>query len=78
MVSAFIFAQVMGSGVNFSTIHNAIHAIEGVKTVHFVAGPTDIIIYVETGDQRSLMETVGKIRAVNGVSSTDTRVVLPV
>jgi DNA-binding Lrp family transcriptional regulator len=78
MVSAFIFAQVSGSGADVAAIHNALHAIGGVKTVHFVAGPIDIILYVETADPKSLMETVGKIRAVKGVSSTDTRIVLPV
>lgn len=77
MVSAFIFAQVSGSGVNVSEIHNALHAVEGVKTVHFVAGPIDVVIYVEAVDMASLMRTVGRIRTTNGVTSTDTRIVLP-
>jgi nitrate reductase NapAB chaperone NapD len=78
MVSAFVFAQVAGANVNISQIHTALHAIEGVKTVHFVAGPTDIILFVETNDQPALMAAVGKIRSVQGVASTDTRIVLPI
>jgi hypothetical protein len=58
-------------------LHDAMHAVGGVKTVHFVAGPTDMVVFVETGDMMGLMEAVGKIRGLKGVASTDTRIVLP-
>lgn len=80
MVSAFILIQV-ASAVGWSNtpaIHNALHAVPGVKTVHFLTGPTDIILYVEATSNEVLMDILGKVRAVKGVGSTDTRVVLPV
>ena len=80
MVAAFILIQVasaVGWG-NAPTIHTALHAVPGVKTVHFLTGPTDIIVYAEAPSQEALMDLLGKVRAVKGVGSTDTRVVLPV
>ncbi len=80
MMSAFIFIQFAASGgmTNARAAHDALHAVRGVKTVHFVAGPTDIIVFVDAADQNALMETVGAIRGVPGVASTDTRIVLPI
>ena len=79
MIAAFILIQVasaVGWG-NAPTIHSSLHAVPGVKTVHFLTGPTDIIIFVEAPNHEALMEMVGKVRSVKGVGSTDTRVVLP-
>ena len=56
-------------------LHDALHAVAGVKTVHFIAGPTDIVVFVDAADQPALGETLGKIRALNGVAGTDTRIV---
>ena len=75
MASAYILAQVGGGGGSAMEIHNGLHAIPGVKTVHFVAGPTDLIIFAEAADQAGLIEIVGKMRGVPGVASTDTRIV---
>jgi nitrate reductase NapAB chaperone NapD len=79
MMAAFVFIQVsaLGSWADAVKVHKALHAVPGVKTVHFVAGPTDVIVYLEAADQNALMETVGKLHAVKGVGSTDTRIVLP-
>ena len=79
MTSAFVFIQVSipGGMADANAIHKALHAVEGVKTVHFLAGPTDAIAFVEVADQAAMMQTVGKLRAVKGVASTDTRIVLP-
>ena len=60
-----------------SRTHGALHAVSGVKTIHFVAGPTFLIDFVEAADQTALMEALGKLRAVKGVASTDTRIVMP-
>ncbi len=80
MMAAFIFIQVgeLRDRAGVRALHDALHAIAGVQTVHFVAGPTDVVAFVEAADQAALMETVGKIRGTKGVASTDTRIVLPV
>jgi nitrate reductase NapAB chaperone NapD len=80
MMSAFVLIQMAASGgwKDARALHDALHAIAGVQTVHFLAGPTDIIIFVEAADQTALMDALGKIRTVKGVASTDTRVVWPV
>ncbi len=79
MMSAFVFIQVgeTEGGDEMRALHDALHAVAGVKTVHFVAGPTDIIVFVDATDQQALVETLGNIRAVKGVTSTDTRIVFP-
>lgn len=78
MVSAFIIVKLtLTGGTDVHSIHDALHAVSGVKTVHFVAGPADAILYVEVPDQAALLRTAGEIRAVNGVKNTDTRIVLP-
>ncbi len=79
MMSAFVFIQVAGLADrnDARALHDALHAVSGVKTVHFVAGPTDMVVFVEAADQAALMEAVGNIRAVKGVASTDTRIVMP-
>jgi DNA-binding Lrp family transcriptional regulator len=76
MISAYILLQVgmAGSG---GDVHAALHAIPGVKTVHFLSGPTDGMIFVDAADQAALFQTLGKIRAVKGVTATDTRIVWP-
>jgi DNA-binding Lrp family transcriptional regulator len=76
MIAAFILVQ-SGPGGEFNELHSALHAVPGVKTVHFLAGPTDGMIFAEAADQAALMQTLGKIRAVKGVASTDTRIVWP-
>lgn len=80
MVAAFVFVQIseMTGWSDAATIHKELHALPGVKTVHFVAGPTDIIVYLEAADQAALIQSVGKMHAVKGVGHTDTRFVLPV
>ncbi len=79
MNSAFVFIQIGAlSGANgMREVHQALHAIPGVKTVHFVAGPTDVIAYVEATDLAGLVDAIGKMRAVRGVATTDTRIVVP-
>jgi len=80
MMAAFVFVQMAVSGgwADVRALHSALHAIAGVKTVHFVAGPIDIIVFAEAADQTALMEALGKIRGIKGVSGTDTRIVWPV
>ena len=50
---------------------NAINAVEGVKTVHLVTGPYDVITFVEASDLKSLGELiVKKIQATGCVART--------
>lgn len=79
MVSAFVFIQVgdAASWDEMRTMHEELHAVAGVKTVHFLSGPTDVIVFVDAADQPALAEAVGAIRAVKGVGRTDTRIVWP-
>jgi DNA-binding Lrp family transcriptional regulator len=78
MTAAFVFVRLSSGGgaSDAGSLHDAMHAVAGVKTVHFVAGPVDMIVFVEVADQSKLMETVGKIRSLKGVERTDTRIVL--
>ncbi len=78
-MSAFVFIQVgeTEGWDEMRALHDALHAVAGVKTVHFVAGPTDIIVFVDATDQPALVVTLGNIRAVKGVANTDTRIVWP-
>ncbi len=79
MTAAFVFIQVAASGLSdLRALHKSLHAVPNVKTVHLLAGPTDMIVYVEAADQAALLETLGKIRGTKGVASTDTRMVWPV
>lgn len=75
MVSAYIFVQV-AAGTDARKVHDALHAVAGVKTVHNVAGPVDAIVFVDAASVAALMETIGKMRATPGVAGTDTRIVL--
>jgi hypothetical protein len=79
IMSAFVFIQVAGlSDRNeLQALHDGLHGVSGVKTVHFVAGPIDVIAYMEAADQTALIEALGQLRAVKGVASTDTRIVWP-
>ena len=79
MMAAFVFIQaaVSGGWDALRALHVALHAVAGVKTVHFLAGPTDVVVFVEAADQKALSETLGKIREVKGVAGTDTRIVWP-
>lgn len=80
MVGAFVFIQVSGlsSEKDISNVHKALHAVPGVKTVHFLLGPTDVVVYIESADPGAMMDSIGKMRAVKGVASTDTRMVMPI
>jgi hypothetical protein len=78
MTSAFVLIQLAGlaSREDIQAVHSNLHAIQGVKTVHFLAGPTDVIVFVDVADQAAMIETIGGLRSVKGVASTDTRIVI--
>jgi DNA-binding Lrp family transcriptional regulator len=80
MMSAYVFIKIAATPEwkDMDELHHALHAIQGVGSVHFLAGPTDVLVFIEAMDQKSLMEPLGKIRSLKGVESTDTRIVWPI
>ncbi len=78
MVSAYVFIHTLaGAQPDLRRIHDDLHKVNGVQTVHILTGPTDIVAFAEVADLDALGETVAKIRGVKGVGNTDTRLVLP-
>jgi hypothetical protein len=75
MTAAYILMQL--NAPDPRKIMKSIRAVTGVKQAHLLAGPTDCIAYVETGDQESLAKTIIALRGVKGVASTDTRITVP-
>jgi DNA-binding Lrp family transcriptional regulator len=79
MIAAFIFVNVApGFTGEIEAAHKAAHAVPGVKSVHFLLGPIDAIVYVEVKDMQALGETIRALHGIPGVGATDTRLVLPV
>jgi hypothetical protein len=79
MIAAFIFVNVApGFTGDIAVAHKAAHAVPGVKTVHFLLGPIDAVVYAEVKDMQALGDTIRALHAVPGVGATDTRLVLPI
>lgn len=76
MQGAIVLVQVSGSA-DLLGLHKDLHAVENVKDVFIVAGPTDVVCHVEAPDIDALARTILKMRAVKGVASTDTRLIMP-
>lgn len=76
MQGAIVMAQI-STGTEFSGVHRDLHGVENVKEVYFLAGPTDVVCHVEAADVDAVVRTVTKIRSTKGVTSTDTRFILP-
>lgn len=78
-MGAFVFVQLgtVPGATNMREVHDALHKVQGVKEVYFLAGPTDVLLHLEFADPSALMKALGDIRAVRGVASTDTRIVMP-
>ncbi len=61
------------SGPQTKNAVNKIKRIKGVKSAHIVAGPYDLIAYVEGKTEKEIGELViSKIRRTQGVTSTVT------
>ncbi|MDI6731684.1 MAG: Lrp/AsnC ligand binding domain-containing protein [Candidatus Margulisbacteria bacterium] len=69
MTHAYILIEALpGKGMELTSITKS---ISGVKTVHLVTGPYDVIAYVEASDLKSLGEMiVKKIQASGCVART--------
>lgn len=69
MTRAYILVEALpGKAIE---LVNAIKGLAGVKTVHLVTGPYDVIAFVETPDLKSLGDfIVKKIQATGCVART--------
>ncbi|MFA5114265.1 MAG: Lrp/AsnC ligand binding domain-containing protein [Candidatus Margulisiibacteriota bacterium] len=69
MTKAYILVEALpGKAIE---LINAIKGLAGVKTVHLVTGPYDVIAFVETADLKSLGDfIVKKIQATGCVART--------
>ena len=75
--SAYILINIKGTSVK--PVINGLFKINGVKSAHAVAGPYDIIVFVQAKDLESLGNTVvSKIRKVRGITQTMTCVTVSV
>ena len=69
--AAYILIDIVGDKVQ-STL-DALRKIEGVRSAHSVAGPYDLIAFVESADVHTVGQMVVKqIRPIDGVHETVT------
>lgn len=54
-----------------------IRAVSGVTSAHFLYGPYDMYIMIQSDNRSSLREVVVKIREVDGIKSTITCNIIP-
>ena len=71
---AFVFIRVETD--MSSRIITQLTKIEGVKEIHELTGDIDIIAKVEADNIDDLSKLIFKIREIEGVQGTDTRIVL--
>ena len=76
-LSAFILIDVAGD--HTKSAYKTIQRISGVKAAYTVSGSYDLIVQVETENLEMLSDLLlSKIRAVDGVTKTNTCLVLNV
>ena len=69
--SAYVFVNI--SGLQTKGAVGKIRKIKGVKSAHIVAGPYDLVAFVEGESQEEIGELViSKIRKTQGVTNTIT------
>jgi DNA-binding Lrp family transcriptional regulator len=77
MVQAYILITTAIGKV--ARVANDLRRLKGVKSVHVVTGPYDIITLVEARDLSTLTNTiVTKIHKIKGVVDTNTAIVVEV
>lgn len=74
-VSAFVLIEVTGD--HTVSAYKTLTRIAGVKAAYTVSGPYDLIVQVEADDFQQLSQLIlSRIRSVDGVTKTNTAVVL--
>jgi 2-isopropylmalate synthase len=76
-LQAFVLAKI-SKGFNRDRVVRRLLAIDEVREVVELTGDIDLLIRVDVLDVERLMKTVLRIRGVESVVTTDTRVVLSV
>ncbi|MCS7138564.1 MAG: Lrp/AsnC ligand binding domain-containing protein [Crenarchaeota archaeon] len=76
-MQAFVTARI-AKGFNREKVMQRLLSIEEVREVIELTGDIDLLIRVDVLDVEKLMKTVLKIRSVESIATTDTRVVLSV
>lgn len=76
-MQAFVLAKI-GKGFNRERVMEKLISIEEVREIMELTGDIDLLIRVDVLDVERLMKTVLKIRSVESIATTDTRVVLSV
>ncbi len=75
MLSAFVLIEVTGD--HSKSAFKTIQRISGVKAAYAVSGTYDLIVQIEAEDMGTLSDLLmAKIRAVDGVTKTNTCFVL--
>ncbi|MEM1581819.1 MAG: Lrp/AsnC ligand binding domain-containing protein [Candidatus Bathyarchaeia archaeon] len=74
MITAFVFIRVDADAV--SRVASQMIKIDGVEQTFEVTGDIDIIAKVSAHNIDELSRIIFKIREINGVQGTDTRIVL--
>ena len=74
MAAAYIFMNIESGKVGKA--HTAIKGIKGVREAHIVAGPYDIIAFIEANTLEQLSQRIlVEIQTISGVRSTATAIV---
>jgi len=71
---AFVFIRVEVDAA--SHVVSQIEKIEGIEELHELTGDIDLIVKVSARDIDGLSKIIFKIREIEGVQGTDTRIVL--
>lgn len=71
---AFVFIRVEADAI--SKVSSQIMKIEGVKEAYEVTGDIDVIAKVSAQNVDELSRIIFKIREIDGVQGTDTRIIL--
>ncbi|TFF95130.1 Lrp/AsnC family transcriptional regulator [Candidatus Thorarchaeota archaeon] len=74
MVVAIVLIHVTGGKAK--EVHEAIGKINGVKQVHVVTGPYDVIAYIDLPDRSEYRGTIFEIHEIPGVAQTETCIAL--
>ena len=73
MVAAYVLISI--SAADPLDVVTALRALPAVRQAHVLLGPTDCLAFVECADHAVLRDALLEIRAVKGVTNTDTRYV---
>ncbi len=74
MVIAIVLIHVTGGKAK--EVYEALGKLSGVKQVHLVTGPYDVIAYVDLPDRAEYRGVIFEIHEIPGVAQTETCIAL--